>query len=306
MKQLLFLVLALLSVSMAMAQKQPERKDFTIKIKKLTGPEGEVISVVVGAYVGNKLYFEKAYEMDPPIDADLAGNMGSISEEDLNFDGYPDVDIYLGYMGGFANNTWHEALLWNQALHNFEEAEDYNIGEPTVVPEKKYIYNVLSAGPDHRVSSYYRWHGRKLVQYFTNTWAIESDDYVNFEGLLNYPCQRFDARLDGRIPVNIVFQRNENNDVAGYIYYPRAKKPAPIKIVGHASPTDDHLIYYLDEYQPDGTITGHITLQTTLEWEYPYQIEGTWTNPTTKKVMQMADMTWSQEVPTWFTKSLLP
>ena len=106
MKQLLFLVLALLSVSMAMAQKQPERKDFTIKIKKLTGAQGEVTSVVVDAYVGNKLYFEKAYEMDPPIDADLAGNMGSISEEDLNFDGYPDVDIYLGYMGGFANNTY--------------------------------------------------------------------------------------------------------------------------------------------------------------------------------------------------------
>jgi hypothetical protein len=259
----------------------------------------------VGAYVGKKLYLEKTYEMVPAVDAGLAEHIGHINEEDLNFDGYPDVDIYLGYWGGFANNTWHEALLWDQSQHCFNEAEDYNIGEPMTVPEKKYIYNVLSAGPEHRVTTYYRWHGRKLVPYLCETWAIESDEVVNFEGLLNYPCQRFDAKLDGRIPMNIVFQRTENDIVAGYIYYPKAKTPAPIMIAGKVYQYGDKLIYHLDEYQSDGVITGNITLQTSLEWEYPYKIDGTWINPKTEKEMRMTDMTWSQEMPTWFTKSLL-
>lgn len=302
MRRIIGIFVLLFVVLSAMAQ---ERKDFTFKTTKVTNGDGELSHVKVGAYVGKKLILEKTYEMVPALSEGLAQHVGTISEEDLNFDGYPDVDIYLGYMGGFANNTWHEALLWDQKQHGFVEAEGYNIGEPMTVPEKKYIYNVLSAGPDHRVSTYYRWKGNKLQEYFCNTWAIEDDDYVNFEGLLNYPCYRFDAKLDGRIPVNIVFQRTDDDILAGYIYYPKAKTPAPIMIVGSVVQYGDKLYYHLDEYQPDGIITGNIHLETPVEYDYFSKMEGTWTNPKTEKQMQMADLHYSQEMPKWFTESLL-
>ena len=302
MRRIIGIFVLLFVVLSATAQ---ERGDFTFKTTKVTNGDGELSHVKVGAYVGKKLILEKTYEMVPALSEGLAQHVGTISEEDLNFDGYPDVDIYLGYMGGFANNTWHEALLWDQKQHGFVEAEGYNIGEPMTVPEKKYIYNVLSAGPDHRVSTYYRWKGNKLQEYFCNTWAIEDDDYVNFEGLLNYPCYRFDAKLDGRIPVNIVFQRTDDDILAGYIYYPKAKTPAPIMIVGSVVQYGDKLYYHLDEYQPDGIITGNIHLETPVEYDYFSKMEGTWTNPKTEKQMQMADLHYSQEMPTWFTESLL-
>ena len=306
MRQLLLTLSVLFATTVAVAQSQPQRSDITIKSKNLTDAEGNISAVVVSAYAGGKCIQEKTYDMEPALDADLHKYAGTITETDLNFDGYPDVDIDFGYMGGFSNNTWHEALLWDQSQHRFVEAEDYNIGEPTAVPEGKYIYNVLSDGPDHRVSSYYRWQGHKLVPYLSYVWAIESEDPIpDFHGVLNYPCHRFDAKLDGRIPVNIVLQRTPDDIVAGYIYYPRAKNPSPIMIAGRTMQYDGKLYYILHEYQPDGIITGHIYINTTLEADYGSPMEGTWTNPKTEKEMKMTDLSHSQNMPAWFTQSLL-
>lgn len=305
MRSILGTVFLLFVVLSATAQNY-ERKDFKFKTTKVKNAEGEISHIKVGAYVGSKLIKEYSYELEPALSEDMAEYVGTVSEEDLNFDGYPDVDIYLGYMGGFANNTQHEGLLWNQRQHAFVEAEGYNgIGEPMADAEKKYISTVLSNGPDHRVTTYYRWQGNKLQEYLSNTWAIEDDDYVSFEGLLNYPCYRFDAKLDGRISVNIVFQRTDDDIVAGYIYYPKAKTPAPILIVGSVTQYGDKLYYHLDEYQSDGIITGSISLQTPVTCDYFSEMEGTWTNPKTLKEMKMTDLHFSQEMPKWFTKSLL-
>ncbi len=304
----------ILAVSLLMAlcvnaqgARSHERSEFSFQSSKVTNADGDVEFVKFGVYAGGELQKEYVYELVPPIDANMAETIGHFYEPDLNFDGYPDVDIYLGYMGGYANNTYHEALLWDQSQHCFVQAEDYNgIGEPMAVPEQKYIYTVSSDGPDHRVSSFYRWKGHELELIRTNTWAIESDEYVNFDGLGLLPCYRFDAKLDGRIPVTIVFQKTDNDDiVAGYIYYPKAKHPAPIMIVGYVSRYEDKLYYYLNEYQSDGVMTGFISIETPLELNYLSTFAGRWINPKTQKEMQMKDISFSQEVPTWFTESLL-
>ena len=306
MRKLWCLILSGICMLGVQAQGQYQREAFSFKSEKILNSEGEVSHVKVGAYVGKKLVMEKTYEMVPSLSVEMAEHIGSVSESDINFDGYPDVDIYLGYQGGFANNTRHEGLLWNQRHHTFVEAKGYGeIGEPMLVPEKKYIQTVLSAGPEHRVTTYYRWQDDWLQPYCSNTWAIEDDEYVSFEGLLNYPCYRFDAKLDGRIAVNIVFQRTDDNILAGYIYYPKTKNPAPIMIAGSVAQYGDKLYYHLREYQPDGIITGVILLETPVVCDYFSKIEGSWTNPKTQKEMQMTDLKYSQEMPTWFTKSLL-
>ena len=298
-------MLALTISVQAQTNGQHERSAFSFKSTKVKNAEGQISHVKVGAYVGNQLIQEFSYELLEPISEEMAELHGTVSEEDLNFDGYLDADIYLGYLGGYANNTYHEALLWDQGSHRFIEAEGYNgIGEPTCDAEKKYIQAVLSAGPLHRVTTYYRWKGHKLVKYFENTWAMEDDDYVDFSGLLNYPCHRFDAMLDGRIPVNIVFQKTEEGTVAGYIYYPKAKNPAPIMVAGSVQQYDGTDFYYLNEYQADGTISGVMNLQYKNE-NWDETMKGTWTNPKTEKELTMGEMTYSREMPKWFTKSLL-
>ncbi len=299
--------LCLCCLTTLQAQKQYERSDFTFKTTKVKNANGEVAEVTLGTYVGDKLIKEYFYQLDATIPEDLAETIGDIYETDLNFDGYPDVDVYLGYWGGFANNTQHEGLLWDQQQHCFVQPEGYSgIGEPQLDSEKKYIFTVLSAGPDERVTTYYRWEGQKLQKYLENTWAIaDDDDIISYDGLLNLPLQRFDAKLDGRIPITIAFQRNKDHTVAGYIYYPNVKKPAPILIAGTVSQYEGIDYYHLSEYQADGKISGVINLEHKAANRWDDKVEGTWTNPKTEKEFQITDVICSSEAPRWFTKSLL-
>lgn len=298
------IILILLPVtSAAQGNKQYDRSELTVKSQQVKNSEGDVEAVKVGVYAGKKQLNEYTYELEPAIPKEMSKLIGVVTETDLNFDGIPDADIYLGYLGGYANNTHHEALLWNAKNHCFEQAENYGeIGEPMVDEEGQYITTVLSAGPDHRETSYYRWHGKRLEHYLSEVWAIESDEVTDFSGVLNLPSTRIDCKLDGKIPVNMIFQR-KGDCVAGYIYYPKAKHPAPIMMIGTVTEYEGKDYYYLKEYQADGIITGSISL--TLKTDtYPEFLEGTWTNPKTEKEMTMQEMTFSRDAPKWYTTSL--
>ena len=88
----------------------------------------------------------------------------------------------------------------------------------------------------------------------------------------------FEGTLGDKIPVRLKFAVNGEEIAVGEIYYPKAKNPAPILVVG--SPTNDEGWYYLKEYQSDGTITGTMLFRIVEEEnEDPYIAEGTWTNP---------------------------
>ena len=63
----------------------------------------------------------------------------------------------------------------------------------------------------------------------------------------------FEGTLGDKIPAKLKFAVNGDEIAVGEIYYPKAKNPAPILVVG--APTEDGW-YCLKEYQSDGTITG--------------------------------------------------
>lgn len=311
MKKFLFLVVTLLMAAVMQAQ-QYKRSDFSFKATKVKTADGEK-AVKVGAYVGSKLIQEFTTELHGEPMETTAADVGKISEPDLNFDGYPDVRIYLGYYGAHPNDSYAEALIWDQKQHRFLQAEGYSeLPDPMEDENRHLLTTNLRSGPDHRVTDYYRWNGHKIEHLRSDVWAIEDEDPTDFSGLLDLPCYRFDAKLDGRIPVNIVFQKQmvktshpDENIVAGYIYYPKAKHPAPILIVGSVVHYGGKDFYNLNEYQPDGIISGRIALQVK---EYDYFCEGSegkWTNPKTQKSMKLADLSFSREMPKWFTKSAL-
>ena len=305
MRKIAVIALLLCGVMTALAQgKQYQRSELTVKSQQVKNNDGEVTQVNVGIYAGTKCIDTFPFELEPAIPKELAETIGTVSEEDLNFDGYHDADIYLGYLGGFASNTYHEGLLWDQQQHRFVKAEGYGeIGEPTVDEDIRCIRTVMSAGPDQRESCFYRWEGNRLVHYLSDVWAMDDDEVIDFRGVLNLPTHRLDGNLDGRIPVNIVFQR-QDNIVAGFIYYPKAKHPAPIFIAGSVMEYDGADFYFLREYQDDGIITGIIRLKMQTG-SYPEILEGSWTNPKTEKEMTMTNLFYSHRAPKWFTQSPL-
>ena len=303
------LLLAVLSVAVG-AQAQGvgkyKRNDFSFKSTKVKNAEGELTHVKVGAYVGNKLVDEFTIELGGVPMETTADAVGTISETDLNNDGIPDVNIYLGYYGGHPNDVYYEALIWDSELGRFLQADGYKeLAEPMVDDQTHLIYTNLRDGPEKRVMDYYGWQRNKIRHLRSETFAIEDGGSTDFSGLLDFPCSRIDAKLDGRIPVIIAFQENNDDNVAGYIYYPKAKRPAPIMVAGYVTHGKDGDFYSLNEYQADGIITGSIVLQQQLVDGWDHQVTGTWTNPKTQKELKLADVKFSREMPDWFNKSLL-
>lgn len=108
----------------------------------------------------------------------------------------------------------------------------------------------------------------------------------------------FKGKLNGKTAFELVYvyQSVGENDYrcAGYMYYPNAKTPAPILVVGHplkANPKDpnyDNLYREVfEEYQPNGEMTGKMDIQY-YEVEGDYQFKsGFWQNPTTGRKLPM-------------------
>ena len=120
----------------------------------------------------------------------------------------------------------------------------------------------------------------------------------------------FKAVLNEKIAVEVFFQTACTNgewQTAGYIYYPKAKSPAPILIVENwgnekqiVSDEDNVFDCRFVEYQPDGETTGILYL-TYAEVEGDFQmLKGSWKKPTTGKVMHLSRFEEMRELPGWW------
>ena len=126
-----------------------------------------------------------------------------------------------------------------------------------------------------------------------------------------YENRGFKALMNGKIPVEVMFQTTRNQDgewmTAGYLYYPKAKTPAPILIVEGwypekpiVSKDEDETVSRFVEYQPDGEKTGTLYV-TYVEVEGDFQMRrASWKNPTTGKVLLLSNFEEMRELPSWY------
>ena len=96
----------------------------------------------------------------------------------------------------------------------------------------------------------------------------------------------FLGTLGEKIPVLLRFAVNDDDIAVGEIIY--TKHNISIMVVGGV--LNDDGWYYLNEYQPDGTITGMMTFKIeSNENERVSLTNGTWRDPKTETVYQMKD-----------------
>ena len=107
-----------------------------------------------------------------------------------------------------------------------------------------------------------------------------------------YETLCFSGKMGGRISFIIAFDYHELNESrpSGYIYYPNAKNPSPILIVG--THFEEESVFVFNEYQPDGTISGtmHFKVDGFDEATGPYIVDGEWTNPVNHKSFALKDI----------------
>ena len=97
----------------------------------------------------------------------------------------------------------------------------------------------------------------------------------------------FDGTLGDNIGVSIEFVVNSDDVAVGEIAYTNPEKPIRFRLVGVW--TGDE--YLLNEYQPDGSVTGCLRMKIDDTTYYkPVLTAGTWTNPRNGQVYEMKNM----------------
>ena len=97
-----------------------------------------------------------------PLDTAAWNGFGNILEEDINFDGYPDLQVCNGPVNMFGNFTY-TAFLWDQESHSFVEIEGYDeINSPEVYAAEKQIVGIWRLDNDVEITTY-EWRDGKLV-----------------------------------------------------------------------------------------------------------------------------------------------
>lgn len=113
-------------------------------------------------------------ELPWPTSADVFGG-GDIEEEDINFDGIPDMQVTVGFFDGTGHNPMYMYYVWDVETHEFKELPDPLFIAPALDPESRSITNRLTQeNPANRYSYtiYYQeyvWKGNQLE--LANEWS---------------------------------------------------------------------------------------------------------------------------------------
>lgn len=111
-------------------------------------------------------------------------DLGEIDEEDFNFDGIPDVQIWLGPQNWWGN-ILYEGFVWNKEKGCFDWVEKYHeIFSPEIHHDSLYILGMdyfFFEGVSSTDYTKYEWIDGKLTE--TDSWGVsegelwDEDDY---------------------------------------------------------------------------------------------------------------------------------
>ncbi len=171
------LLLAMISAS-CRAQYVPQRGDYTFKTQVFTttDEEGSTIADSIITTVTDKM--GKSFTLvsyTEPLDPEYWRGFGDIQEDDINFDGTPDLMICLGPTNSFGGFTY-DGYMWDTATHKFVRVEHFDeILDPQFFPEKNQILGTFRID-SHYWFSLYEWQNGKLVLIEESCSDDEMDD----------------------------------------------------------------------------------------------------------------------------------
>lgn len=137
--------------------------------------EGWLIFITVDG-VTDSLQFTLIYPMEPDFFYDRL--VGHIEEEDINFDGIPDLQISIGCFDPGCNNINYEGYVWNQEkgafilVPAFSQISNPSLDEDGIIS----IYREWDEGEIIYSGERYHWVNGELVK--DETWSPGDDfDY---------------------------------------------------------------------------------------------------------------------------------
>ncbi len=139
------------------------REGYTFKTSFRKDENGQYDALILTCQKGEKTQ-EFVCEFNWAKGQDWLGESGTIEEEDINFDGTPDVVVCLGNFGVGDSYFFYDALVWNNNAECFEKVEEYSsIANPVIDTEKKIIVSQYTNMENTTYREEYAWKDGKLA-----------------------------------------------------------------------------------------------------------------------------------------------
>lgn len=157
-----FLLIALLPASASAQSKNilsknvPQRSDYSFRTQVCSsvGEDGEQVVDSIITYVTSKQGTFTLVSHTLPLDPERWTGFGNIVEDDINFDGIPDLMICLGPINAFGGFTY-DGYVWNPKHHMFHKVEGFDvIMDPIFDKKTKTITGTYRVDNEFEVSTY--------------------------------------------------------------------------------------------------------------------------------------------------------
>lgn len=149
----------------ATIDKGTERSGYTFETQFRKDENGQCDALIVTCKKGEKTQ-QFTCEFNWPKNEDLLGESGTIEEEDLNFDGTPDLLVTLGDFGvnpGLYPTIFYAGFVWNEEKQCFEQVKQLDDMPNIVVDaEKKAIISEYATPVGDEFHEVYAWQNGKL------------------------------------------------------------------------------------------------------------------------------------------------
>lgn len=154
----LFISAIVLLCQSATAQKKyvPQRSDYSFRTQvcTTTDDEGETVTDSIITYVTNKQDTYTVVSCTLPLNPEHWQGFGNIVEDDINFDGIPDLMICLGPINAFGGFTY-DGYAWDPKRHTFVKIEHFDeIFDPTFNKKDKTIVGTYRVDNEYETSTY--------------------------------------------------------------------------------------------------------------------------------------------------------
>ena len=162
-------------------EQPPQRNEFRFVASFAKNSDGRYDRIMVKGFVGNdeSPFFEQDHWLIEPLDENPSAEQEKwINDKtDINFDGTPDLLIYLGLNAVGRVSEFYDAYIWNTEGMYFERVKGFDvIANPDIDARTKSISSVYRSGANEITEEIYKWKNGKLELTKTSTEKISDDE----------------------------------------------------------------------------------------------------------------------------------